>query len=152
MGLVAGNGIAAYYQFADCAAHFESYAGDGKEVPYRIDLHGTEGTLSLPGPMGNGPDIYVHPLVNPPLRGDDRWEVIPAAPPPDEHKWVRAHHRMAASMAAALRGETPEYDLVGPANARLYLEMALLAHAAHIAGARVPLPLAGGRNPFDAWR
>jgi hypothetical protein len=102
--------------------------------------------------MGNGPDIYFHPLANPPLRGDGRWEVIPAEPPPDEHKWVRAHQRMAAAMVATLRGEAPEYDLVGAANARLYLEMALLAHAAHISGARTPLPLADGRNPFDAWR
>jgi predicted dehydrogenase len=151
MGLVAGNGITAYYQFQDCAAHFESYQGDGKENPYRIDIHGTAGTLSLPGPMSNQPDVYFHPLVNPPLRGDDRWEVIPADPPPDDHKWVRAHHRMATSMVAMLRGETPEWELVQGTDARLFLEMALLAHAAHIAGARVSLPLPDGRNPFDSW-
>jgi predicted dehydrogenase len=151
MGLVAGNGITAYYQFQDCAAHFESYQGDGKENPYRIDIHGTEGTLSLPGPMSNQPDIYFHPLVNPPLRGDDRWEVVSADPPPDEHKWVKAHHRMAAAIVAMLRGETPDWQLVQAPNARLYLEMALLAHASHIAGARVSLPLPDGRNPFDSW-
>jgi predicted dehydrogenase len=151
MGLVAGNGITAYYQFGDCAAQFESYQGDGKETPYRIDLHGTEGTLSLPGPMSNEPDVYYHPLVNPPLRGDDRWEVVPSDPPPGADKWVRAHHRMAASMISMLRGETPEYDLVQLPNARLYLEMALSAHAAHISGARTPLPLPDGNNPFDTW-
>jgi len=152
MGLVAGNGITAYYQFQECAAHFESYQGDGKEIPYRIDIHGTEGTLSLPGPMSNQPDMYFHPLVNPPVRGDDRWEAIPADPPPDEHKWVRAHQRMTASMVAMLRGDTPECELVQGVQARLYLEMALLAHASHIAGARVSLPLPDGRNPFDSWR
>ena len=57
---------------------------------------------------------------------------------------LRRAQPVALPMVATLRGETPEYDLVGPANARLYLEMALLAHAAHIAGARVPLPLEGG--------
>lgn len=152
MGRVAGNGIKAYYAFADgFAADFESYSGDGKEVPYRIDIHGTAGTLSLPGPMSNQPDIYFHPLANPPLRGDDRWEAVSADPPPDADKWPKAHHRMAASMVAMLRGQTPEYELVQGAQARLYLEMALLAHASHITGARVGLPLPGGNNPFDSW-
>jgi len=151
MGLVAGNGITAYYAFKDFAAHFESYQGDGKENPYRLDIHGTEGTISLPGPLGNEPDVYYHPLVNPPLRGDDRWAVVPSDPPPSADKWVRAHHRMAASMISMLRGETPEYDLVQLPNARLYLEMALLAHAAHITGTRTSLPLPDGNNPFDTW-
>jgi len=152
MGTVAGNGIKAYYAFANgFAADFESYQGDGKEIPYRIDLHGTAGTLSLPGPMSNQPDIYFHPLVNPGLINDPRWEVIPAEPPPDEHKWVKAHHRMAASMIALLRGEEPEYELVQGENARLYLEMAMMAHASHIAGARVNYPLGTATNPFDQW-
>ena len=44
MGLVAGDGIKAYYEFpGGVAADFESYRGDGKENPYRIDIHGTEG-------------------------------------------------------------------------------------------------------------
>lgn len=153
MGLVAGNGIKVYYQFAaGCAADFESYQGDGKEIPYRIDIHGTEGTLSLPGPMSNQPDIYFHPLVNPGLIGDPRWEAIAAEPPPDEHKWVKAHWRMAASMVTMLRGQTPEWELVQGPNARLYLEMAMMAHASHISGSRVSWPLGTATNPFDTWR
>lgn len=86
-----------------------------------------------------------------PRFGDDRWEVIPADPSPDQHKWVKAHHRMARSMVAMLRGESPEYELVQGENARLYLEMAMMAHASHIAEARVSLPLPDGKNPFDTW-
>ena len=152
MGLVAGNGISAYYQWDTFAANFESYKGDGREIPYRIDIHGTEGTLSIPGPMSNEPDIWIHPLVNPPVRGDDRWEVIPADPPPSDDKWVRSHHRMAASMVARLRGEKPQWELVDGYQARRCLEMALLAHASHISGSRVAPPMIGGRNPFDDWR
>ncbi len=152
MGLVAGNGISAYYQWDTFAANFESYKGDGREIPYRIDIHGTEGTLSIPGPMSNEPDIWVHPLVNPPVRGDDRWEVIPADPPPSDDKWVRSHHRMAASMVARLRGENPQWELVDGHQARRCLEMAHLAHASHISGSRVAPPMIGGRNPFDDWR
>lgn len=152
MGLVAGNGINAYYAFEHgFAADFESYQGDGIEIPYRIDIHGTAGTISIPGPMSNQPDIYYHPLVYPGLFNDTRWEVIPADPPPDDYKWHNAHQRMAAAMLAMLNGETPEYDLVQGKQARLYLEMAMMAHASHIAGTRVFLPMPDGKNPFDAW-
>jgi len=157
MGLVAGDGLRAYYHFeSGFAADFESYRGDGKEIPYRIDVHGTEGTLSLPGPMSNQPDIYFHPLVNPPLMGDERWQVVPSEPAPDEHKWLKAHQRMAASMLQMLRGEEPEWDLVQGPNARLYLEWAMAAHASHMLGARVALPLPApfdnGENPFAQWQ
>ena len=152
MGLVAGNGIKAYYAFeGDVAAEFVSYQGDSIESPYRIDFHGTAGTISVPGPMKNEPDIYFHPHTNPRLFNDDRWEVIPSEPPPDDIKWVHAHHRMARSMMDMLEGKTPEYELVHGPNARLYLEMAMAAHASHIAGARVSLPLPDGKNPFDSW-
>jgi predicted dehydrogenase len=153
MGLVAGDGIKAYYEFAGgVAVDFESYRGDGKEIPYRIDIHGTEGTLSMPGPMVNNPDIFYHPLVNPGLIGDERWEVVPSEPPPDDQKWLNAHRRMARSMIDGLQGRKPEWDLVGLENARLYLEMAMMAHASHIVGARVSLPLATTANPFDDWK
>ena len=153
MGLVAGNGIKAYYAFADgFAADFESYQGDGKENPYRIDIHGTSGTISLPGPMSNQPDIYYHPLVNPGLFGDDRWEIIEAEPPPSEDKWLQAHHRMATSMIDIVNGKTPEWELVNGQNAKLYLEMAMMAHASHISGSRVSLPLPDSNNPFDSWK
>ena len=153
MGLVAGNGIRAYYAFdAGFAADFESYEGDHKEQPYRIDIHGTEGTLSLPGPMSNQPDIYYHPLVSPGLFNDERWEVIPSEPPPDDEKWVNAHHRMAQSMLDLLDGREPEFELLDGRIARRHLEWAMAAHASHMAGARVSLPLAESENPFDAWR
>ena len=152
MGLVAGNGRKAYYAFeGGFAADFESFQGDGVENLYRIDIHGTAGTISLPGFMSNQPDIYCHPLVNPELFNDSRWEVISAEPPPDKHKWVNAHHRMAGCMIDMLAGRPPEYELVQGPNARLYLEMAMAAHASHIAGARVSLPLPDAKNPFDTW-
>ena len=152
MGLVAGDGIKAYYQFASgVAADFESYRGDGGEMPYRIDIHGTSGTLSIPGPMSSLPDIYYHSQVSPKLLDDNRWEVIPTEPPPDSNKWINAHHRMARSMMDMLEGKNPEWELVQLTNARLYLEMAMMAHASHMAGSRVSLPLATSDNPFDHW-
>ena len=154
MGLVAGNGLRAYYQFpGGVAADFEAYEGDhDRERPYRIDIHGTEGTLSLPGPMSNQPDIYYHPRVAPRLFDDDRWEVIPAEPPPDDHKWVNAHHRMAKALVDRIEGREPEYELLEGSTARRHVEWAMAAHASHLAGARVTLPLDTAHNPFDSWR
>ena len=153
MGLVAGNGIRAYYQFEDFAADFEAYEGDHhRELPYRIDIHGTEGTISLPGPMSNTPDIYYHPQVAPKLLEDDKWEVIPSEPPPDEHKWVNAHHRMAKSMIDRIEGRKPEFVLLEGSEARQHTEWAMAAHASHMAGARISLPLNTAENPFDTWQ
>jgi len=102
--------------------------------------------------MSNQPDIYWHPLVSPGLFNDDRWEVIPSEPPPDDYKWVKAHHRMARSMLDMLDGREPEFPLLEGRTARRHLEWAMAAHASHIAGARVALPLTDAHNPFDSWR
>ena len=152
MGLVAGNGIRAYYCFGGgFAADFESYQVDDTR-PYRIDIYGTEGSLSMPGPMVNAPDIWFHPKSNPELYNDDRWEVVPSEPPPDGLKWHNAHQRMARSMLDTLEGKEPEWELVDLPQAKLYLEMAMLAHESHMQGARASLPLADGANPFKRWR
>lgn len=152
MGLVAGNGLRAYYQFESFAADFESYQGDGdREKPYRIDIHGTEGSLSIPGPMSNTPDIYYHPKVAPKVLGDDGWEVILTEPPPSDQKWLNAHRRMAKSLIDRLEGREPEFELLEARKARAHVEWAMAAHASHLAGARVSLPLQTADNPFDTW-
>jgi predicted dehydrogenase len=152
MGLVAGNGIRAYYQFDDFAADFEAYEGDHNQpLPYRVDIHGTSGTISLPGPMSNQPDIYFHPHVAPELHSDEHWEVIPSDPPPDDKKWVNAHHRMAKSMIDRIEGREPEFALLEGSVARTHVTWAMAAHASHIAGARVALPLNTDQNPFENW-
>ncbi len=154
MGLVAGNGIRAYYQFeGGFAADFEAYEGDHKHpLPYRIDIHGTEGTLSLPGPMDDQPDINIHPHFAPMPFGDEKWEVIPSDPPPDDRKWVNAHHRMAKSMIDRIEGREAEFALLEGREARRHTEWAMAAHASHMAGARVPIPLNSDENPFDGWK
>ena len=59
---------------------------------------------------------------------------------------------MASSMISILNGQTAEWELVGGQNAKLYLEMAMMAHASHISGSRVKFPLAESHNPFDTWK
>jgi predicted dehydrogenase len=151
MGASVGNGVRAYYQY-ECgfAAEFQSYKDDGKEVPYRIDFFGTGGSLSVPGAMRDGPDIYRHPLSNPrPI--DDRWEVVVETPLPGGRKWVESHHRMAKSMVDMLDGRKPEFELCTGKHQRRYAEMSMAARIAHIRGARVSLPIDTDRNPLDTW-
>ncbi|MDA0709155.1 MAG: hypothetical protein O3B73_02975 [bacterium] len=50
-----------------------------------------------------------------------------------------------------IEGREPEWNRVGLSQSRLYLEMAMMAHASHRMGARVSLPLKSTRNPFDDW-
>jgi len=153
MGLVAGNGFRAYYQFNDFAADFEAYEGDHhRELPYRIDIHGTKGTISLDGPMSSTPDIYFHPQVAPKLLNDQNWEVIPTQPPPDDLKWLNAHRRMAKSMIDRIEGRTPEFNLLEGKEARRHTEWAMAAHASHMCGSRVTFPLTTTTNPFDTWK
>ena len=73
-------------------------------------------------------------------------------PPPDDHKWGNAHHRMAKAMIDRIEGREPEYELLEGSTARRHVEWAMAAHAAHMAGARVGLPFDTAHNPFDAWR
>jgi predicted dehydrogenase len=153
MGTVAGNGIRAYYQFDSFAADFESYEGDHhRPLPYRIDIHGTAGTISIPGPMNDGPDIYYHPQTSPELLDDTNWTVLPSEPPPDKDKWVSAHHRMAKSMIDRIEGREPEFELLEGKEARRHTEWAMAAHAAHMAGSRVSFPLNTAENPFNGWK
>ena len=59
---------------------------------------------------------------------------------------------MARAFIDRLEGREPEWELVDLENSRLYLEMAMMAHASHKVGARVSLPLASAANPFDVWQ
>jgi predicted dehydrogenase len=158
MGTSAGNGTWAHFQYDGFNAEFESYLGDEKDDglgnpynPFRVDIHGTEGTLSIPGPIFDGPDVYFHPSSSPRYFDDDRWEVIAHEPVPWLDKWINAHHRMARSMLDVLDGQTPEYELCDGRTARLLMTMAMAVHASHVQGARVSFPFEQTTNPFDSW-
>ena len=160
MGLTAGNGIWAHYQFRGLNATFESYAGDGRGDakgpghPFRIDIHGTKGTLSLPGPFFDGGDIYFHPDTNPPMLGDDRWQMISHNSGSREDMWVEAHHNMARSMINVIDGGAPGFELCDGRTARGEAAMAMAARASHVSASRIAFPFdPDGEmgNVFDSW-
>ena len=76
MGPTAGNGVAAQFQFQECTVEFVSYWASGtgwqhgESLPYGAEVHGTAGTLCLPGPTieGSRPvPAPLHPLPRPDL-------------------------------------------------------------------------------------
>lgn len=156
--LTAGNGILAHYQFDGFIAEFVSILGSnlgqerGKATQYGIEIHGTKGTLFLPGAIWDGPDIYYHPHSHQALPEDDLWEVLVDNDLKGMEKWLNSHRRSARAMIDMIDGKTPEYELcLGPA-ARISTEMAIAARVAHIKGARVPFPLEEKGDPFETWK
>ena len=91
-GLVAGNGLNAYYAFEDGGgANFKFYEGNGDQIISRTDIQSTKGTISLPGAIRSGPDIHFDPSSHPRPVGDDKWEIIDAELIPDqENKWINS--------------------------------------------------------------
>ncbi len=154
----AGNGILAHYQFDGFIAEFVSILGSnhgqerGRATLYGIEIHGTTGTLFLPGATWDGPDIYYHPHAHPTIPGDDLWEVLVDNTLSAREKWLNAHHRSARAMIDMIDGKPPEYELcLGPA-ARISTEMAIAARVSHIKGARVPFSLEEKGDPFETWK
>ena len=168
MGPTAGNGVAAQFQFPECTVEFVSYWASrtgwqhGESLPYGAEVHGTAGTLCLPGPTIEGPDLYLHPFTHsrgptwgnphPALAGAPQWQVLAHEEVPSRQKWVNAHHRMARSLLDLLDGGQPEYELCIGQAARLLVEMATAVRLAHIRGARVAFPVTEAGNPFESWR
>ena len=168
MGPTAGNGVAAQFQFQECTVEFVSYWASGtgwqhgESLPYGAEVHGTAGTLCLPGPTIEGPDLYLHPFTHshgptwgnphPALAGAPQWQVLAHEEVQSRQKWVNAHHRMARSLLDLLDGRQPEYELCIGQAARLLVEMATAVRLAHIRGARVPFPVTEAGNPFESWR
>jgi predicted dehydrogenase len=153
LGPTVGNGMRAYYQY-NCgfAAEYQSFADDGKEAPYRMDIFGTAGAISIPGAMSDGPDVYLHPLSNPKPVADDRWEVVVEEPYKGGDKWVNAHHRMAKSMVDMLEGREPEIELCKGGDQRDYAMMSMAARQSHIEGTRIELPFEFDGNPLLNWK
>ena len=156
--LTAGNGILAHYQFDEFVLEFVSILGNGESKPqgeatlYGIEIHGTSGTLFLPGAIKEGPDIYYHPDTHPTIPGNLSWEVLAHNPNNGTDKWIHAHHRMARSMLDMLEGKKPDYELCQGRDARVLVEMSIAARLAHIQGSRVPFPIEESGDPFKTWQ
>ena len=162
IGLIAGNGVSAYYAFANGrAAHFESLPSempaDRTESWFGFEAYGTRGIISVRNsPKGN---MFVYPYGQwVPGNDDEKWEPVVL----DEwglHEDVPVRSSMHLSNRMIVRElmEAVEEgrDVVASSSdrdARAALEMIMAAHESHRLGTRVEFPMANRENPYEVWR
>lgn len=159
VGPVAGDDLLALYGFADgVRATFASRRGLAARGPrLGLTLVGSEATLALrydderrlricrstAPPEEGGTFVPVELPPEPAIPG-----TAPLAPREPGGLWFPTANRAAALdlIAAIEAGRDP---LASARDARWALEMALGVHAAHLAGAALPLPLASRAHPLD---
>jgi hypothetical protein len=59
---------------------------------------------------------------------------------------------MAKSLIDHIEGREPKFELLEGRHARRHVQWAMAAHASHMAGARVNIPIDTDENPFDNWQ
>ncbi|NKB67342.1 MAG: gfo/Idh/MocA family oxidoreductase [Candidatus Latescibacteria bacterium] len=158
IGLIAGDGVAAYYVFANgVTAHFESHPGYPKGPNSRwfgFEAHGTEGIISLRNSPNGEMYIYRGGMWVPGEENGtwervllDEWEQFGAA-----ERTHQSNIMVVRELIEAIEGDRPVQTCSSGEDARAALEMIMAVHESQRLGTRVPLPLANRENPYDTWR
>jgi predicted dehydrogenase len=158
VGLIAGDRIAAMFGFPDgVVGYYESYPGDrAGERWYGVEVHCTRGILALRNlPRG---EVYRYPHgLWLPLAAEGAWErvLLPDwesgadGAPRAGRDWMSASNRRhLLSLIAALESGGEPRNTTTAAEAVAVQEMLTGIYAAHLAGARLPLPLAARGDPL----
>ena len=158
IGLIAGNGVAAYYVFANgVTAHFESQPGYPKGFNSRwfgFEAHGSEGIIALRNSPNGEMYIYRQGLWIP---GEENgtWERVLL----DEWEQYSAGERTHQSnliivreLIQAIEEDRPVRACSNGEDGRAALEMIMAVHESQRLGTRVSLPLANRENPYEIWR
>lgn len=159
IGLLAGNGVAAYYVFDNgLSAHYESYQGDTSggynSRWFGFEVHGTEGIIALRNSPNGEMYIYRKGLWIPDedyARWErvllDDWEKYPG----DE----RTHHSNQMIVGELIEAIEQDRDVVACSSgkdARAALEMIMAVHESQRLQTRVSFPLENRDNPYEVWR
>ena len=158
IGLIAGNGVAAYYVFANgVTAHFESQPGYPKGHNSRwfgFEAHGSEGIIALRNSPNGEMYIYRQGMWIP---GEENgtWERVLL----DEWEQYSAGERTHQSnliivreLIQAIEEDRPVWACSNGEDGRAALEMIMAVHESQRLGTRVSLPLANRENPYEIWR
>jgi predicted dehydrogenase len=165
VGLIAGNGVAAYYAFKNgVAAHFESYRGDvsRKGISGRwmgFEVYGTKGVFSLRNSPAGELYRYPHGLWVP-GEDDGRWERVildewdnPDLPPGARRDAPhRSNQMIVAELVRAIEADRDVEKVSSGRDARAALEMIMAVHESQRLKARVPFPMENRQNPYETWR
>ena len=164
VGLIAGNGVDAFYSFENgIAGYFESHPGrEQSELSSRsfgFEVYGTRGIIALrSSPDG---EMYLYPHSRwIPAESDGRWERVyleewergPGGVTRTSQERMHLSNTMIASeLIQAVREDREVANVSSGQDARAAIEMISAVHESHRTGARVDFPLRNRENPYSTW-
>ena len=159
VGLLAGNGVAAYYVFNNgMTAHFESHPGHDsgdRNVPWMgLEIYGNEGMLSLRDTPNGGVYIYPHDLWMPD-GSDGGWErvLLEKGQALDSGRVNSlVNQTIVKELIQAIQEDREVVACPSGRDGRAALEMIMAVHESQRLGTRVSFPLENRENPYEIWR
>ena len=164
VGLLAGNGVAAYYTFENgVTAQFESYPSDAAAGRnnrwFGFEIHGTKGIISV----RNSPEaeMYLYPHGQwIPGEEDGSWQRVildgwgsgPDGAAPSDSPTHRSNHMIVTELIEAIEADRDVIAVSSGRDARAALEMIMAAHESQRLQTRVTFPLENRENPYETWR
>jgi len=159
IGLIAGNGIAAYFAFENgVAGHFDSYLGDTSQKRnsrwFGFEVYGTQGIIALRNSPNGEMYLYRHGQWVPD-EALGQWEPVRLEEWDRIEPRERTHHSNQLIVRELIQAIEQGRDVVeassGP-DALAALEMIMAVHESERVGGRVALPLENRENPYEVWR
>ncbi len=151
LGPVAGDTIHATFAFkGGIQGHFDSMKHrQGAGGRFGVMVFGTKGVISF-GP-GNLSNVSYLPAPQwHPGKTDARWQPLPGEPSNDDPSGLRgaeaSNKRLIEDLIRAI--ETGGQSMASGFECRAALELILSVYAAHLAGARVALPMKDRKHPL----
>jgi predicted dehydrogenase len=162
IGLIAGNGLSAYYAFDNgVTAHFESLPSEMSSERsgswFGFEAYGAHGIISVRNsPKGN---MFIYPHGQwIPGNDDDKWErvVIDDWERQQEEQAVSStylsNRMIVAELLQAIEEDRAVLTSSSGTDARAALEMIMAVHESHRLGKRVHFPMTNRQNPYEVWR
>ncbi len=159
VGLLAGNGVAAYYAFENgITAHYESHQGDRAGSRwFGFEIYGTEGIISLRNSPGG--EMYIYPYgLWIPGEADGRWERVwiddwekrpDGTPRPGGERMHLSNQMIVKELIEAIESDRDTIACSSGKDARAALEMIMAVHESQRLGMRVAFPLENRENPYQ---
>lgn len=164
VGLVAGNGVTAYYVFENgITAHYDSYPGDLHERSsarvFGFEIYGLNGIISLRNSPRGEMYLYPHGLWIPGEENGsweriylNEWEYGPDGQPWTGDDYTRlSNHMIAKELIASIEEDRDVRNVSSLRDSRAALEMVMAVHESQRLRTRVSFPLENRDNPYDTW-
>jgi predicted dehydrogenase len=162
VGLLAGNGVAAYYVFKNgVTAHYESYRGDRAGSRwFGLEIYGTKGIISLRNSPGG--EMYLYPYgLWIPGEADGKWERIlleewekrpDGQIRSDQERMHLSNQMIVKELIQAIEEDREVIACSSGQDARAALEMIMAVHESQRVRGRVQFPLQNRENPYETWQ